>query len=130
MKLIADSGSTKTDWCLFDDEEKVKSRFASQGINPFHMSEDIILGILRNELLPQLGAAGSSIEEIEFYGAGCTVAKIPVMKSLLSEVFPSARNVVVGSDMLGAAKALLDNNEGILVSAVGFLHDGCNDTHS
>ena len=70
MKLIADSGSTKTDWCLFDNEEKVKSRFASQGINPFHMSEDIILGILRNELLPQLGAAGSSIEKIEFYGAG------------------------------------------------------------
>lgn len=128
MKLIADSGSTKTDWCLFDDEEKVKSRFASQGINPFHMSEDIIFGILRNELLPQLGAAGSSIEEIEFYGAGCTVAKIPVMKALLSEVFPYARNVVVGSDMLGAAKALLGNDEGIAcilgTGANSCLYDG------
>ena len=100
MKLIADSGSTKTDWCLFDDEEKVKSRLASQGINPFHMSEDTILDILRNELLPQLDSVRSSIEEIEFYGAGCTVAKIPVMKALLSEVFPSAKSVVVGSDML------------------------------
>lgn len=128
MKLIADSGSTKTDWCLFDNEEKVKSRFASQGINPFHMSEDIILGILRNELLPQLGAAGSSIEKIEFYGAGCTVAKIPVMTALLSEVFPSARNIIVGSDMLGAAKALLGKNEGIAcilgTGANSCLYDG------
>ena len=128
MKLIADSGSTKTDWCLFDIEDKVKSRLATQGINPFHMSEDTILGIIRNELLPQLDSVCSSIEEIEFYGAGCTVAKIPVMKSLLSEVFLSARNVVVGSDMLGAAKALLGNNEGIAcilgTGANSCLYDG------
>ena len=78
MKLIADSGSTKTDW-------RLDGLFSTQGINPFHMSEDTILGILRNELLPQLGAASSSIEEIEFYGAGCTVAKIPVMKALLGK---------------------------------------------
>lgn len=128
MKLIADSGSTKTDWCVFDVEDKVKCRFATQGINPFHMSEDTIFGILRNELLPQLDSVRSSIEEIEFYGAGCTVAKIPVMKALLSEVFPSAKNVVVGSDMLGAAKALLGNNEGIAcilgTGANSCLYDG------
>lgn len=121
MKLIADSGSTKTDW-------RLDGLFTTQGINPFHMSEDTILDILRNELLPQLGAASSSIEEIEFYGAGCTVAKIPVMKALLSEVFPSARNIVVGSDMLGAAKALLGNKEGIAcilgTGANSCLYDG------
>ena len=74
MKLIADSGSTKTDWCLFDIEDKVKSRLATQGINSFHMSEDTILGIIRNELLPQLDSVCSSIDVIEFYGAGCRVA--------------------------------------------------------
>ena len=113
MKLIADSGSTKTDWCLFDINDKVKSRLATQGINPFHMSEDTILGIIRDELLPQLDSVCSSIEEIEFYGAGCTVAKIPVMKALLSEVFPSAKNVVVGSDMLGAARGICGHEPGI-----------------
>lgn len=128
MKLIADSGSTKTDWCAFDNDANVKGRFATQGINPFHMSEDTILDILRNELLPQLDSVRSSIEEIEFYGAGCTVAKIPVMKALLSEVFPSAKSVVVGSDMLGAAKALLGKNEGIAcilgTGANSCLYDG------
>lgn len=121
MKLIADSGSTKTDW-------RLDGLFSTQGINPFHMSEDTILGILRNELLPQLGAASSSIEEIEFYGAGCTVAKIPVMKALLSEVFPSAKKIIVGSDMLGAAKALLGKKEGIAcilgTGANSCLYDG------
>ena len=121
MKLIADSGSTKTDW-------RLDGLYSTQGINPFHMSEDTILDILRNELVPQLGDASSSIEEIEFYGAGCTVAKILVMKALLSEVFPSARNIVVGSDMLGAAKALLGNKEGVAcilgTGANSCLYDG------
>ena len=128
MKLIADSGSTKTDWCVLDVEDKVQGRVSTQGINPFHMTEDTILGVLRSELLPQLGSMFSSIDEIEFYGAGCIVAKIPVMKDLLSEVFPSARNIIVGSDMLGAAKALLGNNEGIAcilgTGANSCLYDG------
>lgn len=118
MKLIADSGSTKTDWkleCVNGSlsTEEGGGRALTQGINPFHMSEDTVLGVLRNELLPHLGALSSSVEEIEFYGAGCTAAKIPVMQRLLSEVFPSAKNIIVGSDMLGAAKALLGNKEGI-----------------
>jgi N-acetylglucosamine kinase-like BadF-type ATPase len=128
MKLIADSGSTKTDWCVLDVEDKVRSRVSTQGINPFHMSEDTVLGVLRNELLLHLGTLISSVDEIEFYGAGCTVAKIPVMQRLLSDVFPSARKVIVGSDMLGAAKALLGNKEGIAcilgTGANSCLYDG------
>ena len=128
MKLIADSGSTKTDWCVFDVENKIHGRLSTQGINPFHMTEDTVLGVLRNELVPQLEAWGSYIEEIEFYGAGCTVAKIPVMQRLLSEAFPSAKNIIVGSDMLGATKALLENSEGIAcilgTGANSCLYDG------
>ena len=133
MKLIADSGSTKTDWKLECVNGSLSTgegggRCLTQGINPFHMSEDTVLGVLRNELLPQLGALASSVEEIEFYGAGCTAAKIHVMQRLLSEVFPSAKNIVVGSDMLGAAKALLGNEEGIAcilgTGANSCLYDG------
>ena len=128
MKLIADSGSTKTDWCVFDVENKIHGRLSTQGINPFHMTEDTIFCVLRSELLPQLDSVCSSIDEIEFYGAGCTVAKIPVMQRLLSEAFPSAKNIIVGSDMLGATKALLENSEGIAcilgTGANSCLYDG------
>lgn len=134
MKLIADSGSTKTDWCLFDEGNMV-ARLATQGINPFHMTEETVSAILRDELLPQVtsavvssGPSSSQVHGIEFYGAGCTAAKIPVMQSLLSEVFPSAVTIVVGSDMLGAAKALLGDGEGIAcilgTGANSCLYDG------
>lgn len=135
MKLIADSGSTKTDWCVVNNENRVEARFATQGINPFHMTEETIRCILKDELLPQVISAfvsfssdSSLISEIEFYGAGCTVAKIPVMQSLLSEAFPLAVSVIVGSDMLGAAKALLGDKEGIAcilgTGANSCLYDG------
>ena len=39
MKLIADSGSTKTDWVLAGDNG-VEDRLRTQGINPCHQSED------------------------------------------------------------------------------------------
>ncbi len=126
MKLIADSGSTKTDWCVVNSDDSVVAKLATQGINPFHMTDDTISGILRTELLPQLPSY--PITAIEFYGAGCTVAKIPVMQALLSDAIPSAHTVIVGSDMLGAAKALLGNGEGIAcilgTGANSCLYDG------
>lgn len=128
MKLIADSGSTKTDWCVLNDENGTELKVTTQGINPFHMQEEVIDGILRNELLPQIDSQTERISEIEFYGAGCTVAKIPVMQSLVSRVFPKAKRVIVGSDMLGAAKALLNDKEGIAcilgTGANSCLYDG------
>ena len=126
MKLIADSGSTKTDWCVVSNDNSVVARMATQGINPFHMTDDTIIGILRTELLPQL--LSYPITDIEFYGAGCTTAKIPVMQAILSDALPSAHTVIVGSDMLGADKALLGSNEGIAcilgTGANSCLYDG------
>lgn len=114
MILTADSGSTKTDWKLTIDEGK-EVLFSTQGINPFHMSESTVEGIIVNELLPLLkkDAEISTIKEIHFYGAGCTPAKIPVMERILKELFPAADVIEVASDLLGAAKALCGDEEGI-----------------
>ena len=60
--LIADSGSTKTDWAI--DGQRIKT----QGINPFHQDEATIRSILKDELLPQIGTA--YVESIQFYGSG------------------------------------------------------------
>lgn len=129
IKLIADSGSTKTDWCVLAEENKVVTRISTQGINPFHMSEDVILKILDEELFPAIPSFIEDIDFVEFYGAGCTPAKIPVMQSLLAEVLGiSEDSIVVGSDMLGAAKALCGDKEGIAcilgTGANSCLYDG------
>ena len=112
MKLTADSGSTKTTW-LLNTNGAEKLYFYTQGINPFHMDIETMESILKEELLPQLQSSGFPIDDIEFYGAGCTIEKSVILKNILQKIFPSSKSVIVGSDMLGAAKALFNNEPGI-----------------
>ena len=113
MILIADSGSTKTHWCL-KTRSGQKSDFMTEGINPFHQSEDAIRHILTDGLLPQLAKYlwVGPIEHIYFYGAGCTPEKCVVMKALLEEVFRKAEAEVY-SDMVGAAIGVLCRERGV-----------------
>ena len=47
--LIADSGSTKTDWCIAEGGQAI-ARATTQGINPIHQSDEQIGKILNDEL--------------------------------------------------------------------------------
>lgn len=135
MKLIADSGSTKTDWSVTSGNNVALS-VKTQGINPFHQPEDAILGILTDELLPQIEPVVSSISEIHFYGSGCNEANAAVMQALLSRVFSDGVSasgdgvrVFVYSDLLAAARAVCGTSPGIAcIMGTGVnscLYDGC-----
>lgn len=108
MTLIADSGSTKTDWALLAPDGV--RHYHTQGINPFHQDRPTILHILQGELLPQLG--GALPDSVFFYGAGCNAQAAPLMRECLSQCFPTAR-VEAESDLLGAARALCGHEPGI-----------------
>ena len=112
MKIIADSGSTKTTWLLTD--ESGKSRIiTTQGINPFHQTMEDVRDIIYHELVSTDGfPATNLVQEINFYGAGCTKEIAPRFVTLLHDFFQYAK-IEVGSDMLGAAKALFGSEEGI-----------------
>ena len=110
MILIADSGSTKTDWCVAKDGFTVK-RFTTQGINPYHQDERRINGIVLDELLPQTGEY--KIKKIVFYGSGCREDTIPAMKTILHSAFNNNIEVEIYSDLLGAARAICGHEEGI-----------------
>ena len=130
MILIADSGSTKTDWTLLNlnssVENKVIATFHTQGITPIHQSPDVIRQILGQELMSQLstfpraqlihsGALETPLLsnlEVVFYGSGCTPAHVPMMKQMLGEVF-SLQKVEVYSDLMAAARALCQHEPGI-----------------
>ena len=109
--LIADSGSTKTEWDL--DGLRIKT----QGINPFHQDDDTIRAILCDELLPQLYSHCSVSEfsslKVSFYGSGVRPELEEKVVRLLSEVFPEAKQIDAHSDLLGAAIALCGHSEGI-----------------
>lgn len=102
-RLIADSGSTKTDWAFADQ------RIQTQGINPFHQDDDTIRHILQ-ELCETLHPSPSTVL---FYGSGVRPELEPKMVRLLREAFPSAVSVEAHSDLLGAARALCGRHEGI-----------------
>lgn len=119
MKLIADSGSTKTDWSVTSGNNVALS-VKTQGINPFHQPEKVIGDILSSELLPQLEPVVASIFEIHFYGSGCNEANAAVMQALLARVFSDGVSasgdgvrVFVYSDLLAAARAVCGTSPGI-----------------
>ena len=120
--LIADSGSTKTDWAFMG------RRVQTQGINPFHQDEDTIRGILNDELLPQLTSDIRHLTSILFYGSGVRPELEEKMQRLLQEAFPQAGHVEAHGDLLGAARALCGNREGIAcilgTGANSCLYDG------
>ena len=110
MNLIADSGSTKTAWCLSCGNQIIK-QFETAGINPFFQTEEEITAQLKETLLPQIVC--NDVENVYFYGAGCAD---PVKNNALGEVLKSvigAKTVFVASDMLGAARGLLGRVRGI-----------------
>lgn len=108
--LIADSGSTKTDWALTGGGEP--TRYAStRGLNPFHCSMEEIGRTLRDDLRPQLG--GEEPQVIAFYGSGCRREMEEPMAKVMGEVFPKAETCHVASDILGAALALFGKSEGV-----------------
>ena len=120
--LIADSGSTKTDWAFMG------KRVQTQGINPFHQNEDTIRSILKEELLPQLTSDITHLTSILFYGSGVRPELEEKMRRLLQEVFPQAEHIEAHGDLLGAARALCGHQEGIAcilgTGANSCLYDG------
>jgi glucosamine kinase len=109
MILIADSGSTKTEWKTIRDGNAGKSSFTA-GINPYFLSPGNILLLLQEELKEFSSLAP---EKIAFYGTGCnSEAKNNVVRDALNSFF-SSKEIIVGSDLLGAARSLCQNKRGI-----------------
>lgn len=109
MKLIADSGSSKTAWKLISESGE-KKNIRTSGINPFFRTEEDIFQELSGSLLPETGAG---IQEIYFYGAGIVNAeKGAIIERALARIFHEAK-IETYSDVLGAARALFGNEPGI-----------------
>jgi N-acetylglucosamine kinase-like BadF-type ATPase len=110
MILIADSGSTKTDWCLIDSNGEKKT-IQTIGINPYQMNSNAIKEVLDKELYPYIYP--DKVKEIFYYGAGCsTVRKCQTIDNVLHDFF-SLASIEVHHDLLGAARALCGHEPGI-----------------
>ncbi len=106
MKLIADSGSTKTEWAWVDNQGVVMHRQTTEGINPVHQQEADIRRVLQTITI------ASPVDSLHFYGSGIRPELRQFMRSLLGSHF-GVSEVEAESDLLGAARALCGQEEGI-----------------
>jgi glucosamine kinase len=107
--LIADSGSTKTDWCVL--QQGKKKNWQTQGINPFFLQEHEIVSIFKNEC--KINPTKTMIDEIHFYGAGVNSEdKKKIIEQCLKQFF-SCKKIRSYSDMLASAQATCQHKKGI-----------------
>jgi len=109
VKLIADSGSTKCEWCLLANGKKKK--IFTQGISLYFLTAEQVISILEKELLKKI--KDITIDEVYYYGTGlANPINVSLIKKILKKVFPSAKTEV-NTDLLAAARAVCGNQKGI-----------------
>ncbi len=109
IKLIADSGSTKTEWCLLKNNKPVV--FTTQGMSPYFVDGAGMEKIILEEVFSHLKK--TPINEIHFYGTGCkNPANVKMVKKVFQKLFKGAF-VDIDNDLSGAAKSLCGKEKGI-----------------
>jgi len=109
MFLVADGGSTKTDWRLINGDSTLS--LTTIGINPLFSEKDQIIRVLTES---DINMYRSSIEKVFFYGAG--LANNQIKEGLLKifvQFFGENTQIFINDDMLAAARALLGTKPGI-----------------
>jgi glucosamine kinase len=123
LTLIADSGSTKTDWVLID-RKQILSNLKTIGFNPYFQTKDQISLEINEHLKPFLKEHISKIEHIYYYGAGCS--NEVNCKIVLDGIHNALdlKNIDIHHDLLAAARALCGQKPGI-ASILGTGSNSC-----
>ncbi len=106
MYLIAESGSTKCDWMLVDQQGNYMDLYKTIGFNPFFHSKEFICEEINNE--KGLIHIAPKVKQLYFYGAGCSSNHYKsIVQSALHVIFPNAQ-IEVDHDMISAAYSTYD----------------------
>lgn len=107
IKVIADSGGTKTDWAITDGDQTTVVK--GQGLHPAYVSSKEIAAEVRK-------VTTRNPDQVWFYGAGCYgVEPVQKVKAVLIQIFPDA-NVHVTDDLTGVARAHLRERKGVIAA--------------
>jgi glucosamine kinase len=109
VKLIADSGSTKAEWCVIGSG--TKDTIFTDGMSPYFLDTGQISDLIKSQLLP--GLKNLQIDDIFFYGTGCkNPENSKSVKKALQKNFPGS-HIEVDHDLMGAARALCGHEKGL-----------------
>ncbi|MFC5283801.1 N-acetylglucosamine kinase [Pedobacter alpinus] len=109
MLLVADGGSSKTDWIL-QTKNKSLEKYSTSGLNPFFWSEKEIVRSLNN--FEPFNSFANEVTELHFFGAGCSSPdRRELISNALTNRFKNAF-IAVESDLLGSAIACCKDTPG------------------
>jgi len=125
MILIADSGSTKTDWRILHGKQPIQA-ISTIGFNPVLTNTAKIIKELKKAFREQ--QVNETMNAVYYYGAGCwNTATCEIVSKALFAIFPKAK-IEVTNDLLGAARAVCGKSAGIAcilgTGANSCLYDG------
>jgi glucosamine kinase len=110
MILIADGGSTKTDWRLVNDQQSIS--FQTPGLNPFILSQEQIIEILSESGLNEYK---KQVSHLYYYGAGLANESAKHILRISFETWLGTNiQLTLNDDLIGAARALFQNRKGIV----------------
>ena len=108
MILVADSGSTKTDWAAIGDTVQ---RFQSIGLYPLFFTDESLETSISGALAD---VTAEEVTGVYFYGSGCGLeGNRERVRKCFRSLFPNVREVDVDTDLVGAAIALFGQEKGI-----------------
>ncbi|CAI8931462.1 ATPase [Chryseobacterium sp. IT-36CA2] len=122
MVAIVDGGSTKCDWVILDDFQKVFLKTETIGFNPNNTKAELIVPEIEKNT--NLGAVKNSITKVFFYGSGCGIASNrAIIQKELQRVFTKAE-IIVKEDLTAAAYAAY-NGKPAIVCILGTGSNSC-----
>lgn len=113
MILVADSGSSSSDWMLNVPDSKPLF-FKTKGLNPFFVNQKEIETVMKD--VPEIIPYVDEIKEVYFFGAGSiTPDRREIVSNALTTLFPKAF-ISVESDLVGAAYATCGKESGLIAT--------------
>ncbi len=111
MILIADSGSTKTDWLFLKKDTEIL-KLKSAGLNPV-VTTALEIDQRLSKAFEELPIT-IEVEKVHFFGSGCwNEANCAIISNALKKYFPKAV-IEVASDIVGAVRASCGDQAGIV----------------
>src|SRR6056297_1509506 len=111
MFIVADSGSTKTNWSIVE-KDKIISSFKTRRLNPYFANNELITRELNIHFSDTVNQ--NHIKNIYLYGAGFSSEQTKQIIVKGCKNFFTNAQINIETDLLGAARAIFDNQEGII----------------
>ncbi|MFN0275476.1 MAG: hypothetical protein ACKVPJ_07015 [Chitinophagales bacterium] len=112
MILLADSGSTKTEWLVLDATGDSIDSFYTKGFNPNHVSTMFMVDELKHST--QFMKAVQQTGKIFFYGSGCSTPELNGVVSEAIRFFNSSAIIEIKNDLYASVHATAGNQPAIV----------------